>query len=98
MKAFDEFAKEVAGQVDNENQRLNNEKAKLETDLRKVSELIPLVEQKKRRVVAYTSDSGLCPFCFIHNNLSVEMKPVPSNSDIDIMKCKHCASELEIES
>ena len=98
MKAFDDFSKEVAEQVDNENKRLHNEKARLETELAKVDEQIFLAEQKKRRVVAYTSDGGLCPYCFIHNNLSIEMKPIPSDSELDIMKCKHCSSELEIES
>lgn len=97
MKAFDNFAKEITGQVGNENEILHNKKVSLEAELAKTNELIAAIEPKRGHAVAYKSDQNFCPFCFIHNGISVEMKPIPSDSENDIFKCSHCSSEIEVK-
>lgn len=67
----------------------------LKADLAKIDELIAAISQKKERFMSYRSNQYLCPYCFIHKKTSVEMRPIPSNSSIDIIKYSHCSSELE---
>ena len=97
MKAFDEFAKEVLEQVNNENNALHGRKIALETELAEINEKMALIKPKKERATIYKAEQMSCPFCFIHKNLSIEMKPIPSESENDFFRCHDCSSEIEVK-
>ncbi len=97
MKEFVEYAKSLTKAVENEYTRLHDKKISLETELAEINKRIALIEPKKKRIGIYKPEQMLCPVCFIDKDLSVEMKPVPSESTSDIFRCPHCSSEIEVE-
>lgn len=97
MKALNGFAKELGREINNRNAILNQKKSDLEVELTNIQKELDSLVPIKARAISYVPNKMLCPRCYIFEELAIEMKPIASESETDVFRCRHCSSEIEVE-
>ncbi|MCH8172269.1 MAG: hypothetical protein IIA70_03065 [Proteobacteria bacterium] len=92
LEAIEEIKTNLSYQTDKAKQELkeiNTRQTKLESDL-------AALEPRQLRAHSLMSRNDLiCAHCFIYNNVESPLKPIASDSEVDLFRCKICGREFE---
>jgi hypothetical protein len=105
FKEFIDAAKNEIEAINEKDSDLQQEEDRIRNRLNEIAEIRskPVIKDDALQsyITACTSNLYTCPSCFISQNSIIEMRPIGSdnknNVDIDIFKCPHCSSIIEVE-
>ncbi|MCZ7600145.1 MAG: hypothetical protein M5U09_23745 [Gammaproteobacteria bacterium] len=102
FKEFYEIASQEAYLIDEKYQALENEENRIRERLDEIANERARMVKGKERLAAYvaacTTNAYTCPYCFMRDSATVEMKPIPSTNDRrDVLECSHCYNDIETE-
>ncbi len=98
-KAFIQEAHRTVDEVRQQDQALEQEENKVRARLNEIEEMRSNFSKINTHINSYPPPESEypCPACWMVDSVSREMKPVPSDSEVDIFRCSHCGLEIEVK-
>ena len=97
-KAFIQEAHRTVDGVRQQDQALEQEENKVRARLNEIEEMRSNFAEVNARINSYPPSGSEypCSACWMVDSVSREMKPISSESEIDIFRCSHCGLEIEV--
>ena len=93
---FPEVIKDIEAILNFGADEAKQELEKINTRQTELQEELAALEFRQLRVQSLKSrDDLICANCFIKHGIESPLKPLPSDSDIDLYHCKNCGAEYE---